>query len=46
MRMTWVKYYSPWKRYAWLVIDDSNKHHWFKYRTDAENHLKGVYRAG
>ena len=40
MRMQYIKYYSPFKRYAWLVIDDKAKHHWFRYKLDANNFFK------
>jgi len=38
--MRYIKYYSPFKRYAWLVIDDKDKNHWFKYKVDANNFFK------
>ena len=40
MIMRYIRYYSPFKRYAWLVIDDKDKHHWFRYKLDANNFFK------
>jgi len=40
MIMRYIKYYAPFKRYAWLVVDDKDKNHWFKYKDDANNFFK------
>lgn len=40
MRMQWVKYYAPFKRYAWLVVITPNNLHWFKYKNDADKFFK------
>ena len=40
MRLTWIEYYAPFKRYAWLVIDRAGYHNWFKYKKDAEIFFK------
>ena len=44
MRMQYIKYFSPFKRYAWLVVDDNQKHHFFKYKIDANTffNLRGL----
>jgi hypothetical protein len=44
MRMTWVKYFAPFKRYAWLIIDDDGHHHWHKYKHEAEGHWNTILK--
>ena len=38
--MRYIKYYAPFRRYAWLVIDDKDKNHWFRYKVEANNFFK------